>query len=139
MLMKSRFIRTSILLIISMLPGCQMLNNSGPSVLSGTISYRERMALPPNAKLEVILADIAKQDAPYEEVARFDLSPAGQVPIAYRIPYDAKNVKEEGRYALMARITQDGHLLFINDMHYAVDLKQAQTRIDMVLKRVSGN
>ena len=41
---------------------------AGPAV-SGTVAYRERIALPPNAAIEVKLQDVSLQDAPAKTVA----------------------------------------------------------------------
>ncbi len=54
--------------------------------VTGTAAYRERIALPPDAVLEVSLEDVSRADAPADLIARTTVDPAGQVPIPFSIP-----------------------------------------------------
>lgn len=57
--------------------------------LSGTVTYRERMALPSDARVTVSLADVSLADAPAQVLGETVVDPAGrQVPIPYQISYD---------------------------------------------------
>lgn len=46
--------------------------------LNGTVSYRERIALPPSAVVEVKLVDVSLADAPARTLARASVAPAGK-------------------------------------------------------------
>lgn len=91
-----------------------------PRTLDGTVSYRERIALPPSAKVEVKLVDISLADAPARTLARASVRPGRQVPIPYRLRYDDRMLKPSGRYALEARISVGGRLWFLNTTQHGV-------------------
>lgn len=103
--------------------------------ITGEVSYRERMALPPNAVLTVRLLDVSLADAPETVVGEQKIDPAGQVPIKFEIKFDSAVVQAKATYALQARIMVENQLWFINDQRYAVDpLKPDPAQ--MVLKMV---
>lgn len=89
-------------------------------ILTGTVSYRERIALPPSAMVEVKLVDVSLADTPARTLARTSVRSGRQVPIPYRLRYDDRSVKPTGRYALEARISVNGRLWFLNTTHHAV-------------------
>jgi putative lipoprotein len=106
--------------------------------VTGEVSYRERIALPPNAVLTVRLLDVSMADAPETVVGEQKIEPAGQVPIKFEIKFSSAVVQQSATYALQARIMVDNQLWFINDERYAVDpLKPEPAR--MVLKMVKQN
>ncbi len=39
-----------------------------------------------------------------------------QLPVPYRLPYDPDEIDERNTYAVSARITSDGQLIYISDM-----------------------
>lgn len=87
--------------------------------LSGTVAYRERIALDPNARVEVTLSDVSRADAPSIEIARTEFGARGrQVPLPFELTYDRSKIDPRGRYAVSARITgRDGRLMWISNMH----------------------
>lgn len=101
--------------------------------VTGEVSYRERIALPPNAVLTVQLSDMSLPDAP--AVAEQTVDPAGQVPIRFEIKFDGAVVTPEADYALQARITVDNKIWFINDERYPVDPAKPEP-LSIVLKKV---
>src|SRR5690606_2626482 len=73
--------------------------------LSGTVLYRERIALPREARLAVRISDVSRMDAPALVVAEIDVATKGrQVPIPFEIAYDPARIDARGRYAVSARI-----------------------------------
>jgi putative lipoprotein len=78
------------------------------AVVSGTAAYRERIALPPGAVLEVELRDISRADAPAPLIAATRVETAGQVPIPFVLRYDPARLDPRGRYAVLARLLVDG-------------------------------
>lgn len=88
--------------------------------LEGTVRYRERMALPAGADLEVKLVDVSRADAPAEVLAESRTQPDGQVPLPYRLDYRAADIVEGRSYALQARITFQGQLIYITTSRHSV-------------------
>lgn len=106
--------------------------------VSGTISYRERIALPPDAVIKVRLVDVSRADAPALLLGEQVFEAGGrQVPFRFEIPYDPDSIDERMTYAVQARIEKDGQLIFISDQHYAVITRGAPTSVDLLLKSVA--
>ena len=83
--------------------------------ITGTASYRERIALPPDAVFEAVLIDAAIADAQARELGRVRLQPAGQPPFRFSIPYRERDVTPGGRYTVRATVRQGDRLLFTTD------------------------
>lgn len=95
-------------------------NNAAPSV-SGTVTYRERLAMPDNAVLTVQLQDVSRADAPGQVIAEQRITFAGrQVPVAFDLHYDPARINPKHAYSVSARITVDGQLRFLNTSAYRV-------------------
>ena len=105
---------------------------------AGEVSYRERIALPPNAVLTVRLTDVSLADAPEAVVAEQKIDPAGQVPIKFEIKVNPAVIQPNVNYALQARITVDNGLWFTNDERYAVDPLKPEP-VQLLLKMVKQN
>jgi putative lipoprotein len=98
--------------------------SSGPasqSVITGTVTYRNRSALPPTAVIEVSLQDISLADAPAKVISTQQIEAGGnQPPFAYELTYDPAQIDPRYTYSVSARITDGGELLFISDTTYPV-------------------
>jgi putative lipoprotein len=106
--------------------------------VTGTISYRERIALSPGDVIKVQLVDVSRADSPAVLLGE-QVFEAGdrQVPFDFEIPYDPAGIDERMSYAVRARIEREGRLLFISDRHYAVITRGAPTRVDLILKSIA--
>lgn len=92
----------------------------GPEV-TGSVTYRQRIALPSNAEVIVTLLDVSRADAQATELGREVIGTGGtQVPFAFSIPYAADAIDPRGRYALRAEIREGEHLLFTSTRAYPV-------------------
>lgn len=100
--------------------------------VTGSIAYRERIALPPTAKIAVELRDVSLADAPAPLLASDSFVAAGrQVPLPFTLRVARAQLDARHHYAVSARITDaDGRLMFITDTHNGVDF-DARTAIDM--------
>ena len=90
------------------------------AMLMGTVNYRERMALPPNATVLVQLVDISLADAPAQVIAEDRITGATGGSIPYRLRFDQNMIKPRHTYALQARISDGDRLLFINTTRHTV-------------------
>ncbi len=113
--------------------------SSTPATVTGTVTYRERIALSPDAVVEVKLVDVSRADAPAVTIGEQTIKNPGQVPIAFEIGYDPKTIDSRFTYAVQARIEERGTLMFINDTRYQVITRGNPAHVDMVLKRVGGS
>lgn len=109
------------------------------NVVSGTVTYRTRAALPPNAVLTVRLVDVSRADAQSTTIAEQRIETAGrQVPFSFDMAYDRSKIVERNRYAIQAEIRDGGRLLFITDTNYAVLTQGAPRTIDVTVVPVGG-
>lgn len=105
--------------------------------VSGAVTYRERLALTPGARLEVQLRDTSFQDAASELIAEQVIENPGQVPIDFKLEYNRADIDDRNTYSLQARIVEDdGRLAFINDTAYDVITRGNPRRVDMLLVMV---
>lgn len=109
------------------------VSSTGSSEVKGVASYRERMALPPDAVFEATLEDVSRADAPAQVIGRVRMDPAGQPPFRFAIPYDAAQLQPGHNYVLRARISRQEQLLFTTDRHYAMPPNGHE--IDLMLVR----
>lgn len=82
-------------------------------VVSGEVFYRERIALPADAVVEVTLLDVTRTDRPGELIASLQIKPRRQVPIPFEIHVADPEIDPRRSYAVKATIVADGRLLFI--------------------------
>lgn len=137
----------SILLCVLLITGC-----AGPSVVpadgsgaakaqvTGTVSYRERLALLPGVVIKVQLADVSRADAPAvvigEQVVPAD---GNQVSFSFAISYEPATINPKNAYAVSARMEDtNGRLRFVTDQRYAVITRGAPTHVDLVMRQVSS-
>lgn len=97
------------------------LSEEGPAV-TGTVTYKERVALSPQSELLVQLADVSKADAPAEILGEFKLTTTNQqVPIPFSIAYNPMDIRPGNTYVIQARIVdRNGKLIFITTQSYPV-------------------
>ncbi|KTD99513.1 MAG: YbaY family lipoprotein [Sphingopyxis sp.] len=103
-----------------------------PVSVTGSITYRERIALPPTAQVEVTLSDVSLMDAPSKTIAQQSFTADGrQVPFAFSLTVDQRQLDPRHSYAVAARITDaSGKLMFITDTRNSVTFDGRRT-VDM--------
>ncbi|MYC29977.1 MAG: hypothetical protein F4X65_07810 [Chloroflexi bacterium] len=111
--------------------------NRANAFVSGSVTYRERLALTPGARLEVELRDTSLQDAAAPLVAEQVIENPGQVPIEFEVGYNRDDINSRNTYSIQARIIEDdGRLAFINDTAYDVITRGNPGKVEMVLVMV---
>ena len=105
------------------------------SAVTGTLMYRERIALPPDATATVLLVDASRADAPAITVAEQTIDPAGQVPIEFRLVYDPSTIDPRNRYLVRGTIGVGDQLLFTTTQAYPVLTQGAVADVELVLQR----
>jgi len=103
------------------------------SMVTGTISYRERIALPPDAVVLVQLRDVSLMDVAAKLISEQTIEPEHSVPIPFALPYDAKDIDERMTYSVFASIRSGGRLLFITDRSYQVLTRGNSNHIELIL------
>ena len=105
--------------------------------VTGTVTYRERLALPPNAVVRVGLQDISLADAPAIVLSEQLIVTGGrQVPIPFALDYDPAGIDPRFTYAVSARITVDSQLRFISTTATLVITRGYPTDVEIVVQPV---
>jgi putative lipoprotein len=109
--------------------------SDGP-VVRGIVTYRARIALPPQAVLTVRLMDVTKADAPAVVLAEKSIMNPGNPPLAFELPYPAGAITAETRVVLEARIDVAGRPRFYSsDTHTITPATAArlhEVQVDLV-------
>lgn len=115
-------------------------SNAGgePGTVTGTVTYRERIALTPEAVVEVQLLDVSIADASARLIAEQTIKPQHQVPIPFELTYDPAVIDERFTYAVRATIRERGRLMFTTDRSYRVLTRGSPNHVDLVLVRTSN-
>ncbi|MBC8065957.1 MAG: YbaY family lipoprotein, partial [Chlorobia bacterium] len=104
--------------------------------ITGTVSYREKIALPAGAVVTVRLEDVSVADAPSKLVSELRFATGGkQVPFAFRLPYVDSAIQKGARYHVRASIHSGGQLLFTTSEARLV-ITNAVKKVSLVLNRI---
>jgi putative lipoprotein len=108
--------------------------------VSGTVTYRERIALAPDAVVKVQIQDVSLQDVAATVMGEQVIRNPGQVPIPYEVAYDPKEIEDNHTYAVAARIEDGGgKLLFITTQSYPVITRGNPTKdVQLVVEMVAS-
>jgi copper homeostasis protein (lipoprotein) len=107
--------------------------------VKGTATYRERIALTPDAVFEATLQDVSKADAPAVAVGSVRIEKPGQVPIRFEIPYDPAHVDQSHSHAVRSRILVGQRLLFTTDQVYPVLTRDNGNDVQITLRMVAAS
>ena len=104
--------------------------------LTGTVSYRARIALPPDAVLKVALVEATRADAEAVPISEVSLARPGQVPIAFELPYPTARINAKRTYLVRATIEQGGEAKWSSTRRYPVITNDQPTKVDIVVDAV---
>lgn len=125
--------RASLALLASTLGACAAQPAADTITITGTATYRERVALPPGAVLEVSVRDVSLMDAPSVVMASLQ-RPIASVPQSFSLAIERQRLDPRARYSVHASIrSADQRLLFITDQSYPVINHGGGTQADLVL------
>ena len=109
--------------------------------MTGTVTYRERIALPDDAVVSVRIQDVSRMGAAAQVMGEQVIhTNGGQVPIAYTVPYDPETIDERFSYSMSVRIEDGaGKLLFISDTSVPVITRDNPTKdVEIVVVSVGS-
>lgn len=133
--------RTLALAAAGLIAGCAGNSNlPKPSpFVTGHVTYRERVALPADAEVRVVLLDVSRQDAAATPVADTTIRPEGrQVPLPFALRYDPRQIDPRHDYAIRATITSGGQLAFTTTAVVKVITRDHPTMVDLMLTRAQA-
>jgi putative lipoprotein len=106
------------------------------SMVTGTVTYREKIALTPSAVVQIMLVDVSRADAAAVVIGEQVIKGPGQAPIDFEIVYDPAKIDPSFSYAIQVRIMEGDELAFTTDTRYPVITRGSPTRVDIVLKKL---
>lgn len=139
--MKSRHSLIALLAVCVLASGCakKLKSDNLPALsgnVSGTVAYRERIALPPDAKVIVNLEDVTRSGKSGSFVAQQNIRPSTQVPIAFNLRYIPEAIDRSHRYAITASIldSQDG-VIWTTEEPVVISFNEPEKPIAILLQR----
>jgi uncharacterized lipoprotein YbaY len=91
------------------------------TALTGTITYRQRIALTPEAIVKVWLQDVSRPGLPVPEILdEQEIRRPGQVPVAFSLRYDPATIDPTHTYTLLVRIYEGDRTRFTNARPFPV-------------------
>lgn len=128
--MSSRLLAYLIAALVALIAGP---SSAEEGTLSISVGYRERIALPPGAVLEVELLDVSRADAPSVRLSsqRFSMD---RVPMAVTLHFDTALIDPRMSYVASARILADGKTLFRTTSAYPVLTRGFPAETDLLLQ-----
>lgn len=134
----------SLLLVVCVAAsGCGSLfkRNQGPALsghLTGNVTYRERIALPPGSRIIVSLEDVTRANRTGQFVAQQTMEPKTQVPIAFDLHYLPQTIKKDNRYAISATIVDGQEQPIWSSESIPVSFVDQDKPISILVVRVSN-
>jgi putative lipoprotein len=122
------------------LPLCSWAQANAPQGnVTGTVAYRERIALPPDAAIDVRLEDTSLQDAQAKLIGESVFAAAGQqVPIPFQVSFNTADINPAHTYQLRANITVNAVKLFVSTSAYPVITNGAPMQANIMLQKVQA-
>jgi putative lipoprotein len=113
---------------------------SATQTLRGSVRYRNRVAIPPDAVLRVTIEDVSQVTTGSKPFAEEDIRAKGrQIPIKFEVKYDPSAILPDHRYDLRAKITSGGRLMFTTTNSYPVLTQGAPVNnVNLDLEQVSA-
>ena len=107
--------------------------------ITGTVFYREKIALPDDAVLRIRLEVAAAPEMPARLVAQITVPTEGkQVPIAFELPYTAADIQSQKRYQVRVSVTSGTQTLWASRVPYPVITKGAPTKVEIELQQAGA-
>lgn len=99
----------------------------------GRISYRERIALPPNAVCFVELVEVDRRGRPVRVLEKQLVRMGNDPNPTFQLEYDPRNIDLNRRYAVQARVEADGRIWMDTRDTYYVITQGSPERVDLLL------
>lgn len=104
--------------------------------VTGTITYRQRIALLPGAAISLKLLDVSRQDAT-PVISEQTITTAGeQVPIPFKLIFNPAKIQASHSYTVRAEIRMHNELVFTTTKSYFVITNGYPREVELVLEQV---
>jgi len=106
-------------------------NGPNRTIVTGTVSYRERIALPRRCVLSVELVELNRRGQRIRTVDSRRVAVGTLNTIAFELNYNARDIIPNRRYAVEARIRNDARTIMQNRSTYYVLTDNAPSHVDI--------
>lgn len=140
--MKNSFAWFGVLILALVITACTnfMPTDSDVGTLSGTVSYRERVVLPNNARIIVSLVEQPTQadHGKSKVISQHSFLAEGeQPPVAFTLNYVKSKLKPDTLYRVIAKIEINDEVLFSNQSTVDLSIEPLKTtHLDVPLVKV---
>ncbi|MBL8881452.1 MAG: YbaY family lipoprotein [Hyphomicrobium sp.] len=107
--------------------------------IEGAAGYREKIALPADAVLDVELRDISRADAPAPLLSAISVKAAGQVPIKFKLGYDDGMIDERFSYAVSAKLRVNNKVVFRSSTTHLVLTRGNPGTVDIIMEKIASS
>lgn len=126
------------LIVAAVLAVPMAMAQSETRVLTGSVSHRERIALPKDAQVSVVLEDTSIADRAATPLGQAVFATNGkQSPFPFSITYRSDQVQPGRTYSVRARITVGGQLMFTSTGLYSVKLDGTDLPVSIVVQKTA--
>lgn len=127
---------------LALITGCSLTQalagETSDKHLDVSVTYRERIMVPPESQLEVTLADVSRMDAAAETISTVPHTVTAGPPYNVSLAYNEDQILPSHRYSLKAKITNGDKLMFISTS--SVDPFATDKRpVEIITEKVSSN
>lgn len=103
--------------------------------ITGTVTYEQRMALAPEAVIDVTFSDATKLNTAPIQLGHQSAPSAGkQVPIPFEIVYDGRQIVSDHEYIVEAKIRLNDRVLFATERPIPVLTQGRPSNVAIVVK-----
>ncbi|VXD23913.1 conserved exported hypothetical protein [Planktothrix serta PCC 8927] len=108
------------------------------SKVTGTVTYRQRIALPPNSTVVITLQDTTRSNRAPRNIAQQTIPLRGQqVPIPFSLIYNPTEIQPNGVYRIRAEIYVEGRLTWANTNQDRVITQGNPNNIEVIVQPVN--
>lgn len=118
---------------------CMLDKPLNTELVTGSVTYLQRSALPTNAVIQVQLVDVSLADAAGKVIAEQSINLGQrQVPVAFNLSVDPAKIDPKHTYTVSAKITVGGELRFISDRSYPVLTKGNPAHVEIIVRQAAA-
>jgi len=121
------------ILLAALLVSCR---KGGPVQVTGDVRWQADRLLSPGAELTLQLADVTRADAAPRIVATAKLSGLALSPYHFAVPVDTAGLDRHARYAVLARVDEDGRAALINRRRFEIDSAHPLAPVEVTVEPV---
>jgi putative lipoprotein len=122
--------------VISKVRGTKATTRTDTASVTGTVTYREKIAMPQDGVVIVKLQDTSLMDVPAVEIGVQLIDDPGTVPVPFSIGFDPAEIIDNHTYTVRATITSGDELLWTTDTVSAVITRGNPLTADLLLVAV---